>query len=203
MAAETTSTAPPVQSPPAEQAWPPQGQWTYQDYARLPADGWRYEVIEGELYMNPAPRPRHQETVINIATLMSLFVSARRIGKVYTSPIDVILPGLATPVQPDILFIAAGRLEMVKEAFIEGPPDLIIEVLSPSNWLDDRRTKFRVYALAGVREYWIVDADRCQIEVFQLEGQRYAQVGRYEAGERVSSAVMAGFSLAVDEACPA
>jgi Uma2 family endonuclease len=106
------------------------------------------------------------------------------------------------PVQPDILFINAQRSEIVKETFIEGAPDLVIEVLSPGNWLDDRRTKFRIYALAGVREYWIVDVDRRQIEVFELQDQDYAQVGRYGTGEQVASTVVQGFSIDVDEVCP-
>ncbi len=76
-------------------------------------------------------------------------------------------------------------------------------MLSPGNWLDDRRTKFRIYALAGVREYWIVDVDRRQIEVFELQGQGYTQVGRYTTGERVNSTVVQGFGIAVDEVCPA
>ena len=106
----------------AEGKWPSQGQWTYADYKRLPDDGWRYEVIEGELHMAPAPRPRHQEATINLATAMSQFARSKRLGKVYTAPIDVLLPGLASPVQPDVLFIANDRLDIVKEEFIEGPP---------------------------------------------------------------------------------
>ncbi|MFZ5919376.1 MAG: Uma2 family endonuclease [Chloroflexota bacterium] len=200
MAVETLKPTLDVQ---AEQVWPLQGQWTYDDYCRLPDDGWRYEVIEGDLYMNPAPRPKHQEAILNLATAMSQFVRNHRLGKVYAAPIDVILPGLASPVQPDLLFIAAGRLDMVKENLIEGAPDLIVEVLSPTNWLDDRRVKFRVYALAGVREYWMVDVDRRQIEAFRLEGGSYTQAGRYAAGEQVPSTAIGGFDIAVDEVCPA
>lgn len=182
--------------------WPPQGRWTYEDYKRLPDDGWRYEVIEGELYMAPAPRPRHQEAAINLATAMSQFARSKSLGKVYTAPIDVLLPGLASPVQPDVLFIAADRLDIVQEEFIQGPPDLVIEVLSPSNWLDDRRTKFRLYARARVREYWIVDPERRTIEVFALRGHSFTLLNRYEAGETVRSEVLPDFEVAVNEVCP-
>ena len=185
-----------------EEKWPPQGQWTYGDYKRLPQDGWRYEVIEGELHMAPAPRPRHQEATINLATAMSQFARSKRLGKVYTAPIDVLLPGLASPVQPDVLFIANERLDMVKEEFIEGPPDLVIEVLSPSNWLDDRRIKFHLYARAGVREYWIVDLERRTIEVFALRGHSFALLNRYESGETVRSEVLPDFEVAVEAVCP-
>ena len=186
----------------AEEKWPPQGQWTYEDYKRLPDDGWRYEVIEGELHMAPAPRPKHQEATINLATAMSQFARSKRLGKVYTVPIDVLLHGLASPVQPDVLFIARDRLDIVKEEFIEGPPDLAIEVLSPSNWLDDRRTKFRLYARAGVREYWIVDLERRAIEVFALHGHSFTLLNRYEPGETVRSEVLPDFEIAVEAVCP-
>ncbi len=203
MTVETFETTRKVQAQPGEKTWPPQGQWTFDDYRQLPDDGWRYEVIEGVLHMNPAPRPKHQQAIFVIAGRLWEHLQGKPVGQAFTAPIDVILPGLTNPVQPDLLFIAAARLEIVKETFIEGAPDLVIEVLSPGNWLDDRRTKFRVYALAGVREYWIVDIDLCQIEVFELQGQSYAQVGRYTASEQVNSAVVRGFSVAVDEVCPA
>lgn len=194
----------PVQPQPVEAAWPPpRDRWTYEDYKRLPDDGWRYEVIEGELRMSPAPRPKHQEAVTNLGFGLVGFVKTRKLGRVFLSPVDVRLPGLAEPVQPDILFIRQDRLGIVKEKWIEGAPDLIVEILSPSNWIDDRRTKFRVYALAGVREYWIVDPDKRQIEVFALRGSDYEILGRFGPGEQAASEVLAGFQIGVDEVCPA
>ncbi|HET7087891.1 MAG TPA: Uma2 family endonuclease [Anaerolineae bacterium] len=190
--------------PPAERQWPPpQGQWTYDDYKRLPDDGWRYEVLEGELLMTAAPSTKHQRTSLNLSSALHQHVTEQELGEVYTAPIDVILPDLASPVQPDILFIARERLSIVKEDSIEGPPDLIVEILSPSNWLADRRTKFRVYALAGVREYWIVDTDTRSVEVFVLRGSSFAQVGKFGPGETVRSEVVAGFAISVDDICPA
>lgn len=203
MTIKTSKTAMEAQTQPGEKTWPPQGQWTYDDYCRLPDDGWRYEVIEGIPYRSPTPRPKHQRAVFVISGRLWEHLQRAPIGQAFTAPIDVILPDLASPVQPDLLLITAERLEIVKETFIEGAPDLIVEVLSPSNWLDDRRTKFRVYALAGVREYWIVDVERRQIELFELQGQSYVQVGRYTAGEQVDSTVVQGFNIAVDEVCPA
>lgn len=193
----------PVQLTQPTWAPPAQGQWAYADYKRLPDDGWRYEVIEGELRMSPAPSTKHQMISLNLAVAMTNFVKAKRLGRVMTAPLDVRLGALADPVQPDILFIRQDRLGMIKEGWIEGAPDLIVEILSPSNWLDDRRTKYRVYAQTGVGEYWIVDPAQRQIEVFILRQGDYALVGRFGVGERASSQVLDGFQVDVDEICPA
>ena len=99
--------------------------------------------------------------------------------KIYIAPINLILPDLTNPIQPDLLFISTDKLDIIKENFIEGVPDLIVEVLSPANPGHDRHTKFRVYAEAGVQEYWIVDPDAGAINVNVLRGQAYALAGKF------------------------
>ena len=152
--------------------------------------------------MSPAPRPRHQKTVGRLHLALSLFADERTLGEVYLSPVDVNLPGLASPVQPDLLFIREERLSIVTEEAIEGAPDLVIEVLSPSNWFTDRRDKFEVYAQAGIAEYWIVDTDESTIEVFGLKGQTYELFDRRGPGEKVRSKLLGGFEVAVDDVLP-
>jgi len=129
---------------------PAQGEWTYEDYLRLPDDGWRYEVLKGVLHMTAAPAPRHQAALRNLTVRLVRYLESNPLGEVYFAPIDVFLPeGLATPCQPDLVFLSTERSGLVSERGIEGTPDLIAKVLSPSNWLDDRRTKFEIYAEAG------------------------------------------------------
>lgn len=183
--------------------WPPQGQWTYEDYCRLPVDGWIYEIIEGELHMSPAPTPIHQENSGNLFAEFRDYARKCDAGKAYAAPIDVILPGLATPVQPDVIFIIKDRLKIVKDDRVEGAPDIVAEVLSPGNWLVDRRDKFRVYAQAAVREYWIVNPQARTIELFCLQGGMYALIGKYGVGETVHSEVLSGFGVKVEAVCPA
>ncbi len=193
----------PIQAKPIELQWPPpQGRWTYEDYKRLPDDGWRYEVIEGELLMSPAPSTNHQDISANLEFAMMNFVREKKLGKILHAPTDVRLGELASPVQPDILFIRQERLNIIKKDWVEGAPDLIVEILSPSNWIDDRRTKYRVYAQAGVREYWIVDPDKRQIELFALRGSDYEILGRFGPGEQAASEILPGFEIGVDEVCP-
>ncbi len=197
----TTVFAPEVEEPtlPTAREWPPQGEWTYEDYRRLPDDGWRYEIIEGELYMSPAPEPIHQEYGFEVAVAFRNFGKKHNLGKVYTAPIDVILPGLASPVQPDVLFIVKNRLHIVKKGRIEGAPDIIVEILSPSNWIVDRREKFDIYAKAGVREYWIVDPETQTIEIYTRRDDKLQLAQKFSSGETVESALLPGLRLAVKD----
>jgi Uma2 family endonuclease len=192
-----------IPAEPATRAWPPQGKWTYEDYRRLPDDGWIYEVIEGELYMSPAPLTIHQRCKIKLASEFLDFAESHDAGMVLDAPTDVLLPGFATPVQPDVIFVVKERLEIVKDERVEGAPDIVVEVLSPWNWMTDRHKKFQVYAKAGVREYWIVDPKARTIELFCLRGSTYALIGKYGAGETVRSEVLVGFEVKVENVCPA
>ena len=181
--------------------WPEQGAWTYDDYARIPDDGRRYEVIRGILYMAPSPNTRHQYAISRLGNALYNYVEQHQLGRIYFSPIDVILPGLANPIQPDILFIARDRLDIIRKQTIDEPPDLVVEVLSPSSRKHDRRLKYETYEAAGVREYWIVDVDQDLIEVFVLRTGQYTKSDRYTAGQTAISEVLNGFSISVDAVC--
>jgi Uma2 family endonuclease len=119
------------------------------------------------------------------------------LGLVLTSPVGVRLPGEATIVEPDVLFVGRARQAIVGDDFIEGAPDLIVEVLSPSNWMLDRTRKLEAYRRAGVAEYWIVDYRARTVDVLVLEGSEYVQRGQYGVGDVASSEALAGFTLPV------
>lgn len=189
----------PARGEPIERPWPPrQGEWTYEDWLRLPSDGWRYEVIKGVLHMTAAPTPKHQRASRRLERAMEDFIWEHDLGELLHAPIDVMLPGQETPVEPDIVVIPADRPEMVGERQIEGAPLLVVEVLSPSNWWVDRREKVVLYAETGVQEYWIVDPDASTIEVFVLREGIYALLGKWGAGEIARSEVLPGFEIAID-----
>jgi Uma2 family endonuclease len=137
--------------------WPEQGSWTWDDYCRLPEDGQRFEIIHGVLYISPAPIYLHQLVVARLVRLLSNFVIERRLGVVLAAPFDVLLPGVAQPVQPDVLFISSDKQPAEDAANFEGAPDLIIEVLSKRTSRLDRTVKLDAYEKAGVSEYWLVD----------------------------------------------
>lgn len=179
------------------QPWPEQGQWTYEDYVRLPDDGRRYEIIEGVLYVANAPSYDHQFTVLKLASNLENFSSANHLGVVITAPFEVHLPGIAKPVQPDILFIRKEREPVSGTQIFGGAPDLIVEVLSPSSLRLDQHVKFGAYEQAAVREYWIADPKTRTITVYHLpeSSPEYILFGQFTATETVQSKVLAGLEF--------
>jgi len=185
------TTAPPIA------ALPEQGQWMYDDWARLPNDGFRYEVIDGALFMAPPPATAHQLSSGHLFNAMYNHVNANKLGYVFDAPIGVQLPTQPVPIQPDIVFISAAHKSIIGKQYIEGVPDLIVEILSPSNWTFDRREKFQLYQQSGVPEYWIVDYHTQTIEVFVLEEGEYALISKFGASEKAASRVLSGFEVTV------
>lgn len=182
---------------------PAEGMWTYEDYALLPDDGKRYEVIRGELYVSAAPRPLHQRVITRLSYFLEGFLGNSDIGTAYVAPIDVILPEkLGDPVQPDIVAIRRENLRIIDELNIQGAPDLVVEVLSPSNPAHDRKLKYDLYADAGVQEYWIIDPHSRTVEIHVLRGETYGQHGKWRDGEVASSATLDGFAVPVREIIP-
>ena len=155
---------------------------TYKEYEALPADGRRYEIHEGELSVTPAPSPRHQRILGNLNEILRQHVKTRDIGEVLLSPIDCILSE-TTIVQPDLVYLDPTRLSLVSDRGIEGPPTLVVEIVSPSTTLIDRSTKSQLYRRHGVPYYWIVDPEGRSIEAFALAEGGYRLVTRAAGAE--------------------
>lgn len=147
----------------------PAGTWRYSDLFALPDDGARYEIIDGELYEMPSPTWAHASVIAGLITLLIPVV--QRLGAQWrTAPLDVFFSG-ADPVQPDLIVLLPGSRARPVRRGVEGPPDLLIEVLSPSNRSHDQVRKRALYASGGVREYWIVDPDAATIEIIGADGE--------------------------------
>lgn len=168
----------------------------YDQLCLLPEDGNQYELFDGELVMTPSPRARHQEIVGKLLVLLQQHVQNNSLGKVYVAPLDTIMDEY-TIVQPDILFVSRERVaEIVKER-IEGAPDLVVEVLSPSTFHKDLRRKMRVYSQFGVREYWIVDPEEETIELHQRVGEKLQLSRKFASGETFQTSLLPGFEMQV------
>ena len=177
--------------------WPPRGQWTEADYFALPDTNRFVELSEGELIMPPHPTHTHQLIVFELATRMRAFVQEQHLGIVQIGPLPVRLwPGKIR--EPDILFVAREHSDRIGEQAY-GPPDLVVEVLSPATRRTDRLEKTVEYARAGVREYWIVDPDGQAVEVFILREGAYELLGKWGRGEEARSEVLAGFKIAANK----
>jgi Uma2 family endonuclease len=140
--------------------------WRYAEFARLPDDGKRYEIIAGELVVSPSPHHRHQLASIRIAGVFENFTRDHGIGQIY-GPLDVLLSG-SDYLIPDLVLVRHERRAILSDRGLEGPPDLVIEIVSPSSSLKDQGLKRERYALFGVPLYWVVDTTLRQIEVYRL-----------------------------------
>jgi Uma2 family endonuclease len=140
---------------------------TYADLEKIPPDLNRHEILEGEWYRTPAPSPDHQTVVGNLYRILVLHVRARKLGRVFVAPLDVLL-SRHNVLEPDVLFISTERLAIIKKKYARGAPDLVIEVGSPSTVAVDRSKKLDIYGRRGVREYWIVDLFARTVEVHEF-----------------------------------
>ena len=173
--------------------------FSYLDYQNLPeSETKRYELLGGEIVMAPSPTSKHQRISWKLNDQLSRFVQANALGLVFYAPLDIILSG-EDVVQPDILFISNRRLKIIHEDAIHGAPDLVIEILSPTTAGRDRTLKRTLYARSGVQEYWLVDSESRSIEVLTLGEQGYQLAGRYESGQTLTSPLLPGLKIQLDQ----
>ena len=174
-----------------------QARLTYRDYFDMPESDDRYELIDGELYMTPPPIPEHQGFLGELHVKLHTFVRENRLGRVYFAPIGVVLSD-DDVFQPDMIFISNERLNIIRRGrYVQGAPDLAVEVLSPSTARRDRILKRERYARFGVREYWIADIVARTIEVNVLSGDEFRTAGVYGEGDMLVSSLLPRFSINV------
>jgi len=177
---------------------PGQGRWTYKDYAALPDDGRRYEIVDGVLFMAPSPGRWHQKSSGRLFRYLAAHVEDAGLGEVYEAPFDVEL-ALNVVVQPDVVVLLNANLEKITDSRIIGAPDLVVEVASPGTMGHDRTRKLQAYARAGVPEYWIADPWSRTIEVFALEINSYRSLGIFEGKATLPSEVISDFPVPVEQ----
>src|ERR1700688_970618 len=145
---------------------------TYQDLRRLPDDGMRHELIDGEHYVTPAPRPKHQRVSGRLYLRLGTYLEEHPCGRGYYAPLAVVWTDFVC-VEPDLLYVSREREQLqMTEDYLEGAPDLVVEILAPSTKRFDQGVKHRLYERFGVSEYWIVDPEKEIVNVFRLEDDR-------------------------------
>ena len=179
--------------------FPSQGSWSEQDYLALDL-GQLVEYSDGFIEVLPTPTLSHQRIVRYLFTLLSAFLAARRLdGEVLFAPLPVKV-GKRQYREPDIVYLSAESLQALTGEYPSGG-DLVIEVVSSgkSDRERDLVDKRYDYALAGIPEYWIVDPQEEVIIVLRLEGNEYAEHGRFVTGDIATSALLPGFSASVSD----
>jgi len=169
--------------------------WTYEEYYRLD-DEQRYEIIDGELLMAPAPDYWHQDWAKKLFRRIDGYVMDKQLGEVFFAPFDIILDA-ENVVQPDLLFIAKANLSILQTRGVFGAPDLLVELISPSSVQRDRYVKKALYARFGIKEYWIVDPEGEGVETYVYQDSSLKKMATLKPGDEAQSRQIPGFSLKV------
>lgn len=148
---------------------------TYEDFCALPDDGKRYEILDGDLYMSPSPITVHQRIVGRLYSILDEHARKKGLGEAFVAPFDVVLDEHDIVV-PDVSFVSKAKQGIITDANIQGAPDLVVEVLSPSTKGRDLRDKRNIYARCGVDWYWIIDPEDKTLLELNLAGNAYAVV---------------------------
>lgn len=169
---------------------------TADDLLALPEDGLRHELIDGEHYVTPSPRYAHQAVVGNLHLALGLHLRGTPVGVAVLGPFDIVLSRYDVVV-PDLVYFTNERLQkVVGEQNAQGPPNLAIEVLSPSTRRRDEVLKRRLYERSGVDEYWLVDPELATVKIYRAEAGRFTRTElSVEDGDVLKTPLLEGFAL--------
>jgi Uma2 family endonuclease len=171
---------------------------TYDEYRALPERTTKCELVYGELREEmTGANTAHQRTLGHLFILLSGLPTRREMGEFFMAPFDVRLADDLV-YQPDILFVAHGGRAAIGDKEVNGPPDLVVEIISPTSRRIDRKEKFSNYAKHGVREYWLVHPDAALVEIFVLREEQFRLLGRFGGNEAVQSEVLAGIQFTAE-----
>ena len=176
---------------------------TYDDFVRLPDDGKRYEIIDGELYVNAAPVPQHQRIVRKLLVRLDRYFEEHGGGEAFPSPIDVRFDD-HNVVEPDIIVIKSERASIVGPKNVQGAPHLIVEVLSDGSRRVDEIKKRKLYEQFGVDEYWIVDGELELVKIYRRTASGFERVAEIDtdAGGSITTPLLPGFAMDIHELLP-
>ena len=176
----------------------PADKLTYEDYCAAPADE-RYELLDGDLSMVPAPNLKHQHVLGNLHYHLRQFITEHGTGRLLLAPCDVFLSD-TNVVQPDLLFVSRQREHLLSDGEkVRGAPDLVVEILSPSTADKDRGSKRELYGRHGVAEYWLVDPIGETVSIHRQRGGVLAAADTFSRGQTLRSRLLAGLELRLDD----
>jgi Uma2 family endonuclease len=167
---------------------------TVEDYRNLPETGPRYQLIEGDLHMAPAPNRYHQEISRNLELILGTYLKLNPMGKLYHAPFDVVL-GEFDVFQPDILYVSKDRYSILTETGAEGAPDLVVEILSPKTARIDLETKRKMYIRHGVDELWIINPETRAVLIYRPKQDPQHPVETHQEGGVITCPLFPGLRV--------
>lgn len=170
---------------------------TYADYELLPDDSLRHEIIDGEHYVTASPVTKHQRISRSLFYLLQSYLDTHPIGEAFYAPFDVVLSSFDVVV-PDLVFISKGRAHLLTAKNLQGAPDLVIEILSPSTRPRDERLKRDLYERVGVDEYWLVDPEHDVVDVYRREAGGFQSPVRCNNRDTLTTPLLPGLELPLD-----
>ena len=185
-----TLTAPIVALP------PPRQKTSYEEFLALDGEGWA-EWVDGEIIAMSPPIEPHQDLTLFLATILRLFVQQNKLGKVIIAPFQMKLEIRPSGREPDLLFIKNENLARLNSKYLDGPADLVVEVISPESRARDRGEKFYEYEQSGVPEYWIIDQARKKAEFYVLGADGYYELANADQDGIYRSQAVSGLWLKV------
>ncbi|MER0442345.1 Uma2 family endonuclease [Emticicia sp. W12TSBA100-4] len=177
---------------------------TYEDYVKLtPPNSGNYELLNGQIIFKQTPKPSHQTTRTLLSIYLGNFIIQNKLGELYTAPLDVHFTEYDT-LQPNLLFITKERLNIIGENKIEGSPDLVVEILSPSNDNSDaeRRPmsyKKHIYEITGVKEYWLINVEKQSLTLYKQVDNELRWQRDIQKNEVLTSEIIKGFELELNK----
>ena len=172
--------------------------FTYDDYLTTPEDE-RYELLDGDLMMVPAPNLKHQRVQFRLGQKLGQFILDHKLGEFFYAPCDVYLSD-TNVVQPDLLFVSREREHLLSDGQkVRGAPDLVVEILSPSSEDTDRGAKYELYGRHGVTEYWLVDPIAETISIHRQRRGVLVATNTFSREQTLRSPLLAGLELDLEE----
>jgi Uma2 family endonuclease len=178
---------------------PPQSKVSFEEYIEWLDEDTRAEWVDGEIKLMASPASIDHQTAGNFLNkILSVYVEEKGLGQVIIAPYVMKLAYISRGREPDVLFVQTGRLHLLTRNYLDGPADLVIEIVSPESEKRDRKVKFAEYQVAGIREYWLIDPDKQTAEFFQLDEDGMFQCAALDKDGLYQSKVVTGFRLRVD-----
>jgi Uma2 family endonuclease len=171
---------------------------TYEELRQVPDDGKRHELVHGEVHVAPAPSTKHQLTLLHLVSSLDHYLNTNRTGLIFFAPFDVRLAA-DSAVQPDLIFISSARAGIILDNYVDGAPDLVVEILSPSTAAYDRASKLALYAEMGVPWVWLPDPQVKTVEILKLEGKKYLVESILACHQVLKSSLFHGWQIPLDE----